>query len=76
MASSEQAEQPSQPSSTPGSENVAPREPLDLTPFGCIRAASWNVAWGCPCFRVVALPTCSLPRKRAGRREKQRLPQQ
>ncbi|XP_028341296.1 peroxisomal membrane protein PEX14-like isoform X1 [Physeter macrocephalus] len=31
MASSEQAEQPSQPSSTPGSENVAPREPLIAT---------------------------------------------
>uniref|UniRef100_A0A2K5DXT5 Peroxisomal membrane protein PEX14 n=1 Tax=Aotus nancymaae TaxID=37293 RepID=A0A2K5DXT5_AOTNA len=28
MASSEQAEQPSQPSSAPGSENVLPREPL------------------------------------------------
>ncbi|XP_008567032.1 PREDICTED: peroxisomal membrane protein PEX14 isoform X2 [Galeopterus variegatus] len=31
MASSEQAEQPSQPSSTPGSENVLPREPLIAT---------------------------------------------
>nr|KAF6507120.1 peroxisomal biogenesis factor 14 [Rousettus aegyptiacus] len=31
MASSEQAEQPSQPSSTPGSENVMPREPLIAT---------------------------------------------
>ncbi|XP_064446013.1 peroxisomal membrane protein PEX14 isoform X3 [Mirounga angustirostris] len=31
MASSEQAEQPSQPSSTPGSENVVPREPLIAT---------------------------------------------
>ncbi|XP_066231140.1 peroxisomal membrane protein PEX14 [Saccopteryx leptura] len=31
MASSEQAEQPSQPSSTPGSDNVIPREPLIAT---------------------------------------------
>uniref|UniRef100_A0A4X1W7K3 Peroxisomal membrane protein PEX14 n=3 Tax=Sus scrofa TaxID=9823 RepID=A0A4X1W7K3_PIG len=31
MASSEQAEQPSQPNSTPGSENVVPREPLIAT---------------------------------------------
>ncbi|XP_012372020.1 peroxisomal membrane protein PEX14 isoform X2 [Octodon degus] len=31
MASSEQAEQPKQPSSTPGSENVVPREPLIAT---------------------------------------------
>uniref|UniRef100_A0ABI8A202 Peroxisomal membrane protein PEX14 n=1 Tax=Felis catus TaxID=9685 RepID=A0ABI8A202_FELCA len=31
MASSEQAEQPSQPSSTPGGENVVPREPLIAT---------------------------------------------
>uniref|UniRef100_A0A8C0ABG1 Peroxisomal membrane protein PEX14 n=1 Tax=Bos mutus grunniens TaxID=30521 RepID=A0A8C0ABG1_BOSMU len=31
MASSEQAEQPSQPSSAPGSENVVPREPLIAT---------------------------------------------
>ncbi|XP_004863655.1 peroxisomal membrane protein PEX14 isoform X2 [Heterocephalus glaber] len=31
MASSEQAEQPNQPSSTPGSENVVPREPLIAT---------------------------------------------
>ncbi|KAM8790131.1 peroxisomal membrane protein PEX14 [Rhynchonycteris naso] len=31
MASSEQAEQPSQPSSTPGSDNVMPREPLIAT---------------------------------------------
>ncbi|XP_036035350.1 peroxisomal membrane protein PEX14 isoform X1 [Onychomys torridus] len=30
MASSEQAEQPNQPSSSPGSENVVPREPLAL----------------------------------------------
>uniref|UniRef100_A0A9L0TJE8 Peroxisomal membrane protein PEX14 n=1 Tax=Equus caballus TaxID=9796 RepID=A0A9L0TJE8_HORSE len=31
MASSEQAEQPSQSNSTPGSENVVPREPLIAT---------------------------------------------
>ncbi|XP_052573413.1 peroxisomal membrane protein PEX14 isoform X1 [Peromyscus californicus insignis] len=31
MASSEQAEQPNQPSSSPGSENVVPREPLIAT---------------------------------------------
>uniref|UniRef100_A0A8C6MUL3 Peroxisomal membrane protein PEX14 n=1 Tax=Mus spicilegus TaxID=10103 RepID=A0A8C6MUL3_MUSSI len=31
MASSEQAEQPNQPSSPPGSENVVPREPLIAT---------------------------------------------
>uniref|UniRef100_A0A8D1VJ88 Peroxisomal membrane protein PEX14 n=1 Tax=Sus scrofa TaxID=9823 RepID=A0A8D1VJ88_PIG len=31
MASSEQAEQPSQPNSIPGSENVVPREPLIAT---------------------------------------------
>ncbi|XP_004385215.1 peroxisomal membrane protein PEX14 isoform X2 [Trichechus manatus latirostris] len=31
MASSEQAEQPSQPNSAPGSENVLPREPLIAT---------------------------------------------
>ncbi|XP_010626408.1 peroxisomal membrane protein PEX14 isoform X1 [Fukomys damarensis] len=31
MASSEQAEQPNQPSSTPGSEDVVPREPLIAT---------------------------------------------
>ncbi|XP_005079368.1 peroxisomal membrane protein PEX14 isoform X1 [Mesocricetus auratus] len=31
MASSEQAEQPSQPSSSPGGENVVPREPLIAT---------------------------------------------